>query len=61
MSKPYKHLLSKEDLKHMRKNGMGSMYWIKKTFAVQAASRKTSEFEPCYDCKSIANKLKLPT
>jgi hypothetical protein len=61
MSKPYKHLLSKKDLKHMKENGMVSMYWIEKTLSVQANNRKISMHEPCFECKSIANKLKLPT
>ncbi len=60
MTKPYKHKLKKEDLKHLKKFGMITFALIEKTVAVQKTHRAESEFEPCYDCKSIARKLGLP-
>ena len=61
MTKPYKYLLSKKDLKHLMANGITSMDWIKKNMTAQVEMRKNSRFEPCYACKDIARKLKLPT
>jgi hypothetical protein len=60
MTKPYKHKLTKKELKHLKDNGMVSMYWIERTVKTQAKSRKSMVHEPCFECKGIAGKLGLP-
>jgi hypothetical protein len=60
MTKPYKHKITKANLKHLRDYGMTSMRLIEKTMKTQAKERKCTIHEPCWECKEIAKKLGLP-
>ncbi len=61
MTKPYKHKLSKKDLKHLKQFGIHTYAFIEKQMARLVKERKTTTNEPCFECKSIARKLGLKT
>ena len=60
MTKPYKHKLTKEELQHLQTWGLITMDKIKLQMEQLIKDRKTTKFEPCYECKAIALKLELP-
>lgn len=60
MTKPYKHKLAKKELKHMKAFGITNMYGIERQMKNLIKERKTTKFEPCWECKIIAGKLGLP-
>ncbi len=60
MTKAYKHKLTKKDLGHLKKFGITNMWAIKRQMNNLIKERKTTPYEPCYECKSIARKLGLP-
>jgi len=52
--------LTSDELRHLRDAaGVHSIEGLKKTMRHHAKTRKTSEIEPCWDCKAIARKLGL--
>jgi len=53
--------LSKKEKKHLKEvAGIHSFSQFKLTAELMKEDRKTSKFEPCYECKAIAIKLGLP-
>lgn len=60
MTKPYKHKLTKKQLAHLKEFNIVNMVGIKRQMERLVKDRKTTEFEPCYECKGIALKLGLP-
>ncbi len=60
MTKPYKHKLNKKDLRHLKKYGIHTWVAIVRQMKNLIKERKTTPYEPCFGCKSIAGKLGLP-
>ena len=61
MTKPYKHKLTKKDKKHLKEFGITNYAGIVRQMKRLIKDRKTTPFEPCFECKSIAGKLGLKT
>ncbi len=61
MTKPYKKKLTKTHLKHLKEFGIDNYIGIEAQMKRLIEDRKTTKFEPCYECKEIAEKLGLPT
>ncbi len=60
MTKPYKKKLTKKDFRHLKKFGIYTYNAIERQMKNLVKERKTTKFEPCFECKSIAGKLGLP-
>ena len=61
MAKPYKRKLTKKHLKHLKEFGIYNYIGIQAQMKRLIKDRKTTTFEPCFECKEIAGKLGLPT
>ncbi len=61
MAKPYKKKLTKKHLKHLKEFGIYNYSGIELQMKRLIKNRGESEFEPCFECKEIAERLELPT